>query len=56
MTVPEMMDERAVWLRGPGFGGATPLMQGLDSSFAGVVLIGFHAMQDAENGVLSRRR
>jgi D-amino peptidase len=53
MTVPEMMDERAVWLRGPGFGGATPLMQGLDSSFAGVVLIGFHAMQDAENGVLA---
>ena len=53
MTVPEMMDERALWLRGPGFGGVTPLMQGLDSTFAGVVLIGFHAMQDAENGVLA---
>ena len=53
MTVPEMMDERALWLRGPGFGGPTPLMQGLDETFAGVVLIGFHAMQDAPNGVLA---
>lgn len=53
MTVPEMMDERALWLRGPGFGGPTSLMQGLDHTFAGVVLIGFHAMQDAQNGVLA---
>ena len=52
-TIPELMDPRALWLRGPGFGGATPLMQGLDSSFAGVLLIGFHAMQDAPRGILA---
>jgi D-amino peptidase len=53
LAIPEMMDARARWLRGPGFGGATPLLQGADGTFLGVLLIGAHAMQDAPNGLLA---
>jgi D-amino peptidase len=52
LSIPEMWDPRAKWLRGPGFGGAVPLMQGLDCEFVGVLLIGFHSMQGS-GGVLA---
>tara|TARA_B100000809_G_C15120782_1_gene524198 strand:+ start:383 stop:1318 length:936 start_codon:yes stop_codon:yes gene_type:complete len=53
-TVPELMDSRASWIRGPGFGtGTLPLLAGLDSSFDGLMLIGFHPMEGTEKGVLA---
>ena len=59
-TVPELMDSRASWIRGPGFGtGKLPLLAGLDESFDGLMLIGFHPMEGAEKvglrGELLRR-
>jgi len=53
-TVPELMDPRASWIRGPGFGtGKLPLLAGLDESFDGLMLVGFHPMEGAEKGVLA---
>ena len=53
LTVPELWDPRARWVRGPEYGGPTPLLQGADSSFLGVMLIGFHSMQGTPGGVLA---
>lgn len=46
--LPELLDKRARLLAGGG-----PLLDGLDESFDGVMLIGFHAMEGAEDGVLA---
>ena len=46
--IPELLDERARLLPGGG-----PLLCGLDSSYAGLMLIGFHAMEGAIDGVLA---
>lgn len=45
---PEKIDKRARILPPGG-----PLLNGLDSSFAGVLLVGFHAMEGARDGVLA---
>ena len=52
-TIPELWDPRAKWIRGPQFGGPTPLLQGADSSCLGVMLLGFHSMQGTGGGVLA---
>lgn len=46
--LPNRLDRRARLLPG-----GTPLLTGLDESFDGVMLVGFHAMEGAEDGVLA---
>ena len=46
--LPELLDKRARLLPPGG-----PLLNGLDKSFSGVLLIGFHAMEGAADGVLA---
>ena len=46
--LPELIDERAKLLPNGG-----PILNGLDESFAGVMLVGFHAMEGAKDGVLA---
>lgn len=46
--LPELLDQRAQLILSGG-----PLLNGLDRSFAGVMLIGFHAMEGATESVLA---
>ena len=46
--LPELLDKRARLLPPGG-----PLLNGLDKSFSGVLLVGFHAMEGAADGVLA---
>jgi D-amino peptidase len=51
-VIPHMMDPGATYITGkprPGAGNLT----GLDESFAGVIMLGFHAMMGTPDGVLS---
>lgn len=45
--LPDRLDQRAQLVSGEG------LLHGLDDSFSGVMLIGFHAMEGADDGVLA---
>ncbi len=53
--IPEMYHPDAKWIRGRGCGSrwGLSLLHGLDETFDGVVLVGFHAMQGAPGGVLA---
>lgn len=53
-SIPEMLNPSARLIYGPGFGSARlPLLHGLDETFDGVILVGFHAREGTPDGVLA---
>ena len=52
-TIPELIHPEAKLITGRGFGSPVPMLQGVDSSFAGVILVGTHAKEGTPDGVLA---